>query len=144
MNVRTAMKILAVYYAIFLGLVWLVAPQTGLGDHPDANAEFVARVLGADLVAVGVVNWFIGSQSMALIRRVIAVNVFMNAVQRFSALSHHQRLFDAAHWVGVGAHTVPLVILLYYLTTIRSGRHEGAGQASKGPYGSSRGALSEQ
>lgn len=62
MTARTLMRVLAVYYILVLGAVWLAAPRSSLGHDHSAYALFVARVLGADLVIIGIMNWLISSQ----------------------------------------------------------------------------------
>jgi hypothetical protein len=52
-NARIFMRVLAVYYVLALGAVWLVAPRSGLGHDHSADAVFVARALGADLAIKG-------------------------------------------------------------------------------------------
>ena len=80
MNARIFMRVLAVYYALALGVVWLAAPRSGLGHDHTANALFAARVLGADLVIIGIMNWLISSQPMALVRKAMWANVLMNLI----------------------------------------------------------------
>lgn len=120
MTVRTFMKVLAVYYVVPLGATWLVAPQSGLGDNPGVHAEFVARVLGGYLIVIAAMNWLISSQPVSLVRKAMLVNIVMNTIPAgISTVYILNGSFGASSWTGVGAHTIPIAALLYYLATTR-------------------------
>jgi hypothetical protein len=116
-SARMLMKALAVYHAVALGAVWLIAPRTGLGHDQSAHAVFVARALGTDLVVVAIMNWLLGSQPTGLIRRALWANILLNLVPVVMGTVYVlDGSFGASGWVGVGAHAVPLLVILYYLT----------------------------
>jgi hypothetical protein len=122
-NARIFMRVLAVYYALALGAVWLAAPRSGLGHDHSANALFVARVLGADLVIIGIMNWLISSQPTGLVRKALWANVLMNLVPVvLGTVNTLNGSFGASGWVGVAAHAIPLVAILFYLTAAGSVR----------------------
>jgi len=126
-NARIFMRVLAVYYALALGVVWLAAPRSGLGHDHTANALFAARVLGADLVIIGIMNWLISSQPMALVRKAMWANVLMNLIPvALGTVNVINSSFGASGWVGVAAHAIPLAAILLYLTAARSARQPGA------------------
>ncbi|GAB3698880.1 hypothetical protein [Nocardiopsis oceani] len=135
MRVQTFLRVLAVYYALPLGAVWLITPQTGLGENPDAYAEFVARVLGGYLVTIGAMNWIISYQSTSLIRQALWVNILMNMVPAtISTTNIANGVFDAQSWIGVAAHTIPIVFLVFYLwATGRTARNSQLGHDSPHP-----------
>ena len=126
------MKILAVYYALALGAVWLIAPRTGLDQHDSAHAVFVARALGTDLVVVAIMNWLVSSQPAGLIRRVLWANVLLNLVPVVMGIAYVlDGSFGASGWTGVGAHAIPLLCVLYYLTAGPAFRRPHAERAAE-------------
>jgi hypothetical protein len=132
-NARIFMRVLAVYYALALGAVWLAAPRSGLGHDHGADAVFVARALGADLVIIGIMNWLISSQSAALVRKALWANVLMNVIPVvLGTVNVLNGDFGASGWVGVGAHAIPLAALLAYLTAAGTAREPGA-RGAAGP-----------
>lgn len=115
-SARILMRVLAVYYVLALGAVWLVAPRSGLGHDYSANAVFVARALGADLVIIGIMNWLVSSQPAGLVRKAMWANVLMNVVPVvLGTVNVLNGSFGGSGWVGVGAHAIPLAALLFYL-----------------------------
>jgi hypothetical protein len=111
------MKALAVYYALALGAVWLITPRTGLDHQDSAHAVFVARALGTDLVVVAVMNWLISSQPTGLIRQALWANVLLNLVPVVMGTIYTlDGSFGASGWTGVGAHAIPLLLVLSCLT----------------------------
>lgn len=134
MRVQTFMRVLALYYALPLGAVWLIAPASGLGDSPDAYSEFVARVLGAYLVTIGAMNWIISSQSTDLIRKALWINIVMNLVPPTISITNILRgEFDAMSWIGVAAHVIPIIVLICYLQVIRPAAHDVASEHGGAP-----------
>jgi hypothetical protein len=78
---------------------------------------FVARALGTDLVVVAIMNWLLSSQPTGAIRGALWVNVLLNLVPVVMGTVYVlDDSFGASGWVGVGAHAVPLLVVLYYLT----------------------------
>lgn len=131
MRARIFMRVLAAYYAVALGAVWLAVPRSGLGHDHSANAVFVARVLGADLVIIAIMNWLVSSQPAGLVRKAMWANVLMNAVPvALGTVNVLNGSFGASGWVGVGAHALPLAALLAYLAASRTARQPGAGAAA--------------
>ncbi|GLZ07522.1 hypothetical protein Acsp03_49880 [Actinomadura sp. NBRC 104412] len=115
MNGRLILRTLAFYYPL-LGAVWLIAPQSGLGEDPDAHAEFVGRVLGGYLVTIAALNWLAGSSPAPFVRRVLWINVGMNAVPAaISTVNIANGSFGSSSWTGVVAHTIPIAWILAYL-----------------------------
>jgi hypothetical protein len=111
------MKVLAVYYALALGAVWLIGPRTGLDHHDSAHAVFVARALGTDLIVVAIINWLVSSQPAGLVRGVLWANVPLNLVPVIMGIVYVlDGSFGSSGWTGVGAHAIPLLFILYYLT----------------------------
>jgi hypothetical protein len=130
-NARIFMRILAVYYAVALGAVWLAAPRSGLGHDHSANAVFVARVLGTDLVIIGIMNWLISSQPAGLVWKAMWANVLMNVIPvALGTVNVLNGSFGASGWVGVAAHAIPLAALLLYLTAAGTARVRTGGETA--------------
>jgi hypothetical protein len=135
MNARILLRVLAAYYAVPLGVVWLAVPGSGLGHDHGANAVFVARALGADLVIIGLLNWLTSSQPTALIRKVMWANVLMNVIPVIlGTVNVLNGSFGTSGWVGVGAHAIPLAALLLWLTASKSDRKSATPASPAGPH----------
>jgi hypothetical protein len=122
-STRLFMRALAVYYALALGAVWLIAPRSGLGHDHSVYAVFGARALGADLVVVGIMNWLISAESTRLVRRALWANALLNlAPVIMGAIYVLDGSFTSTGWVGVGAHAIPLIGILFCLAFATSAR----------------------
>jgi hypothetical protein len=94
---------------------------------------FVARVLGADLVIIGIMNWLISSQPAGLVRKAMWANVLMNVIPVvLGTVNVLNGSFGASGWVGVGAHAIPLAALLLSLAATATAGEPGA-RGAAGP-----------
>ncbi|WP_328652174.1 hypothetical protein OG598_31170 [Micromonospora sp. NBC_00330] len=101
---------------VVLGAVWLIAPGTGLADHPDARSLLVARALGTDLVVVGMMNWIISSREDPVMRPFLLPNIVMHVVPAAIIVTLiFSGIFGAADWLGAGLHIAPAVLLTWCL-----------------------------
>ncbi|MFG1842112.1 hypothetical protein ACGFH8_27215 [Micromonospora sp. NPDC049175] len=101
---------------VVLGAVWLIAPGTGLADHPDARSLLVARALGTDLVVVGMMNWIISRGQDATMRQFLLPNIVMHVVPAAIIVTLILGgTFGAADWLGAVLHIAPAVVLTWCL-----------------------------
>jgi hypothetical protein len=120
MSPRVFLKVLAVFDIFALGLVWLLAPRTGLDPHTGPQAVFVARALGTDLIAIGAMNWLISTQAVALIRLILWPNLLMHAVPAMlGAVLVLNGTFGPPSLVGVAMHAVPALAVGYLIVASR-------------------------
>ncbi|MEV6301269.1 hypothetical protein AB0M02_17805 [Actinoplanes sp. NPDC051861] len=115
MTLARFLKALALYNVVLLGLVWIAAPQAGLGAEPDPYATMIARALGTNLVVIGVMNWLVSSQPIPLMRKFLWPNLATHLVP--AAISTANILagtFPARNWIGVVIHLIPAVALIAY------------------------------
>jgi hypothetical protein len=125
MKLSLVLKAVAVLDIVVLGAVWLIAPQTGLGEHPDARALLVARALGTDLVTIGIMNWIISRRDDAFARSFLLPNILMHVVPAAIIITLiADGTFSGADWLGAGLHVIPAVVLGWYL--VSSVRHRAA------------------
>jgi hypothetical protein len=111
-----ALKAVALLDIVVLGAVWLVAPTTGLGDHPDARSLLVARALGTDLVVIGIMNWIISRREAASARPFLLPNILMHMVPAtIIIVLIVDGAFGAADWLGAGLHLAPAALLTWCL-----------------------------
>src|SRR3712207_2566184 len=110
MTLSRFLKALALYNVILLGLVWIAAPQTGLGDDAGPYATMIARALGTNLVVIGVMNWLVSSQSVPLMRKFLWPNMATHLVPAaISTVNILAGTFPARNWTGVVIHLIPAV-----------------------------------
>jgi hypothetical protein len=103
---------------VVLGAVWLIAPTTGLGEHPDARSLLVARALGTDLVVIGIMNWIISRRDEATARPFLLPNILMHVVPAAIIITLIAvGTFGAADWLGAGLHLAPAAVLLWCLVS---------------------------
>lgn len=115
MSLFLFLKILAIYGSL-LSLVWLVAPQAGLGNAPDAKSLFVARALGSAGLTIALMNWLISFQPPEVIRTFLWPNVFMETMPIiFSLINLSNRTFGPREWAGPITHGLPLIGLVLFL-----------------------------
>jgi hypothetical protein len=110
------LKAVAVLDIVVLGAVWLIAPASGLGAHPDARALLVARALGTDLVVIGIMNWIISRRDEASARPFLLPNFLMHIVPAAIIVALiADGTFGGADWLGAGLHLAPAAVLLWWL-----------------------------
>jgi hypothetical protein len=120
-------KAVALLDVIVLGSVWLVAPATGLGEHPDARSLLVARALGTDLVVIGIMNWLISRRDDAFARPFLLPNLLMHAVPATIIVALIAGgTFGGSDWLGAGLHVAPALVLLWCLLAPSRGRFRTA------------------
>lgn len=118
MKLSLVLKAVAVLDIVVLGAVWLIAPQTGLGEHTDARALLVARALGTDLVTIGIMNWIISRRDDASARPFLLPNILMHVVPAAIIITLiADGTFSGADWLGAGLHVVPAAVLGWYLVS---------------------------
>jgi hypothetical protein len=111
-----ALKVVAALDIFVLGAVWLAAPTTGLGDHPDARSLLVARALGTDLVTIGVMNWIISRRDEASARPFLLPNILMHVVPATIIVALIvEGTFGGGDWLGAGLHLAPAALLTWCL-----------------------------
>lgn len=115
MNIKVILRILAVW-AGFLGAVWVVSPQSGLSSGDSAYAVMIARVLGADLLMIGLMTWFASNLAAKTQYLFVIPNVFVHAVPAaLIAINITNGSFDAQNWTGFVLHIIPLALCIVSL-----------------------------
>jgi hypothetical protein len=118
-------RIAATYLAI-IGLASLLAPQAASGQMGHSLSPFdifVARSLGAAIVAVAWIDWSFSSQLNRTAAGLLWANLFMNAslaVIDIAAVMHHTT--GPNSWFGINMHGLLMIGFLYFLYRIYHSR----------------------
>jgi hypothetical protein len=119
MSLKVFLRVLAVW-AAGLGLVWILTPQTGLNNDPSPYALLVGRVLGSDLLVIGLMTWLASNQNAGLQYLFLWPNVFVHATPAVLTLANIlSGSFPASQWGGFIVHIIPLVGCVIYLAVKR-------------------------
>lgn len=115
MDVSLFLKLLTIWLSL-LGIVWIINPKAGLHESVGVHSIFVARLVGAYQIVIGIMNWIISTQSHTLVRQFLWVDLLMNAIPialiSVNILSHK---FAKQEVAGIVAHALPVVGLVVYL-----------------------------
>ena len=115
MDVSVFLKLLTVWLGL-LGIVWVVNPKAGLHESVGVHGVFVARLVGAYQIVIGIMNWLVSAQNHTLIQHFLWVDLLMNVIPitliMVNILSHK---FAKSEIAGIVAHALPVIGLVVYL-----------------------------
>ena len=115
MSLKIFLRIIAVWAAA-LGMVWVTNPQAGLSAQDSAYAVMIARVLGADLIMIGLMTWIASGLAYKVQYVFLIPNVFVHAVPAALIVTNIANgSFTSSNWVGFVLHIIPLLGCLIFL-----------------------------
>lgn len=111
-------RIAAAYFAV-IGLASLLAPQSASGQIGHALSAFdvfVARSLGAAIVAVAMANWSLSSRLSRSTVGLLWANLFMNtSLADIDIVAVTHKTIGQNSWTGISIHGLLAAGFVYFI-----------------------------